>query len=487
MTAADLDLDPDGRWRRPRPGRDGMRADALLALGIAAGGAFAVWLYSSANFFGDGEPPEVWEAALMIIGFSGPLVWRRIAPITVTVVISIVYFLGITAEVPEVLFSNIALFSAMYSIGAWSRHRRAALIGRIVIVIGMFGWLFWSTTQAAFDTSMFDEESGVGLIAPGVAFGLISVITNILYFAGAWAFGDRAWNAARERAELQASTEELARERERTAEQAVALDRVRIGRELHDVVAHHVSVMGIQAGAARRALAGGRPDATEAAVRSLEAIEGSARQAVDELHRLVSTLRRADEIVGAAEDGPSTRGTAQLESLVDEVRGTGRAAALSIVGEPVPFSPLIDTTLYRVAREAVTNSLKHAGASAALDVRLRFTERAVELEVADTGVGARGMRPAPRAGSAGGSGAGGGLGQVGMRERLAAVGGTLEAGPRSRGGYLVRASVPLVVAEPTADVAPTGAPSPSAPAAAPAPPDPTPSPASGAASPGARS
>ncbi len=455
MTSADLELDPDGHWRRPRPGRAGMRADALLALGIAAGGAFAVWLYSSAGFFGDVDPPEWWEAALMIVGFSGPLVWRRIAPITVTVVISVAYFCGITAEVPEVLFSNIALFSAMYSIGAWGRNRRAALIGRIVIVVGMFGWLFWGVTQAAFDTSMVDEEAGIGLIAPGVAFGLISVLTNVLYFAGAWAFGDRAWNAARERAELKASTEELARERERTAEQAVALDRVRIGRELHDVVAHHVSVMGIQAGAARRALAGGRPDAAVTATRSLEAIEGSARQAVDELHRLVSTLRRAGEDDGTAEDGPSTRGTAQLESLVDEVRGAGRVAALTVVGEPVGLSPLIDTTLYRVAREAVTNSLKHAGASAALDVRLRYTERAVELEVADTGVGARGARPAARAGSAAGSGTGGGgLGQVGMRERLAAVGGTLEAGPRSRGGYLVRASVPLVVAEQTAPIAP---------------------------------
>ena len=453
MTSADLDpdeLDPDGHWRRPRPGTEGMRRDGLLALAVAAGGAFAVWLYASANLFGN-TPPEIWEAALMIVGFSGPLVWRRVYPITVTAIISVVCFCGITAEVPEVLFSNIALFSAMYSIGAWSRHRRAALIGRIVIVVGMFAWLFWVTTQAAFDTSMLGDETGVNLIAPGVALGLITVILNILYFAGAWAFGDRAWHAARERAELQARTEELARERERTAEQAVALDRVRIGRELHDVVAHHVSVMGIQAGAARRALSGDRPDAADAATRSLEAIESSARQAVDELHRLVSTLRRADEVDGTAEDGPSTRGTAQLESLVDEVRSTGHVADLTLIGEPVPLSPLIDTTLYRVAREAVTNSLKHAGASAALDVRLRYAERAVELEVADTGVGARGARPAARAGSTAGSGAGGGLGQVGMRERLAAVGGTLEAGPRSRGGYLVRASVPLVVTEPAVE------------------------------------
>ena len=424
---------------RPMPGRAGLRSDGVLALVIALGASAAVTLYSAAEFFD--EPTVPWMAALMVLGVSGPLVWRRMYPVTVTVVISIVYIAGIQNAVPEVLFSNIALFMGMYSIGAWSRSRQRALVARAIIVGAMFAWLFWSLTQAAFDTSLVPDDAGIGAIAPGVAVGLISVITNILYFAGAWYFGDRAWAAARERAQLQARTDELARERERTAEQAVALDRVRIGRELHDVVAHHVSVMGIQAGAARRALGGGRPEAAAAAVASLEAIEQSARQAVDELHRLVSTLRSPADGESDAADGPSTRTTEHLPTLVDEVRGTGRPATFTVVGEPVPLGPLVDTTLYRVAREAVTNSLKHAGASAALEVRLRFTPEAVELEVADSGVGAR------AAARSGASTPGGGLGQVGMRERLSAVGGTLEAGPRSRGGYLVRASVPLMVNE----------------------------------------
>ena len=434
-----LDLDADGHWARPRPELHELRVDGLLALVVGLGASVAVLLYASIDFFD--APVEPWKAALMVIGVSGPLVWRRRYPILVTVVISVVYIAGIENQIPEVLFSNIALFAALYSIGAWSRSRRWALISRIAIVLGMFAWLFWNLTKAAFDTSLAPEDSGIGLIAPGVAIGLISVITNILYFAGAWAFGDRAWDAARKRAELQARTEELARERERTAAQAVALDRVRIGRELHDVVAHHVSVMGIQAGAARRALAADRDDAA-AATASLSAIEESARQAVDELHRLVSTLRRSDEEPGMADDGPSTRGTAHLAQLVDEVSATGRTATLSVIGDPTPLSPVVDTTLYRVAQEAVTNSLKHAGASAALDVRLRFGADTVELEVADTGVGAR-AAAAQKPGSTGG------LGHVGMRERLAAIGGTLTAGPRSRGGYLVRASVPLVVAEPS--------------------------------------
>lgn len=450
--------DADGRWRRPPPALSELRPDALLALVVAIGGAVTVLLYASVGFFD--EPPVPWHAAVMIIGFSGPLVFRRLAPLTVTVVVSAVYIIGVTNKVPEVLFSNIALFAAMYSIGAWSTSRRAALISRTLIVVAMFGWLFYGITSAAFDTSLAPEDSGIGLIAPGVAAGLIAVITNILYFAGAWAFGDRAWNAARERAELEARTRELAAERERTAAQAVALDRVRIGRELHDVVAHHVSVMGIQAGAARRALETRGAYGADTATRSLGSIEQSARQAVDELHRLVTTLRDTESLTdgaadgggatgatrdargsaGSAGDGPSTRGTAQLGDLVRELEAAGRAAALHTIGEPTPLSPVVDTTLYRVAQEAVTNALKHAGASARVDLRLRFTPDAVELDVADTGVGARAAAVQPRGGS-------GGLGQQGMRERLAAVGGTLEAGPRSRGGYLVRARVPLIVEE----------------------------------------
>ncbi|MGY6498335.1 MAG: sensor histidine kinase, partial [Microcella sp.] len=393
------DTDADGRWRRPRPELSELRPDALLALVVGVGGALAVLLYASVGFFD--EPPVPWQAAVMIIGFSGPLVFRRLAPITVTLVISAVYIIGVTNKVPEVLFSNIALFAAMYSIGAWSTSRRAALISRTLIVVVMFGWLFYGLTRAAFDTSLAPEDSGIGLIAPGVAAGLIAVVTNILYFAGAWAFGDRAWNAARERAELEARTRELAVERERTAAQAVALDRVRIGRELHDVVAHHVSVMGIQAGAARRALETRGADGGGAAIGSLASIEQSARQAVDELHRLVTTLRDTDAAAtdvigtdargtaGSAGDGPSTRGTAQLVDLVRELEAAGRPAALHTIGEPAPLSPVVDTTLYRVAQEAVTNALKHAGASARVDLRLRFSPDAVELDVAAPGVGAR--------------------------------------------------------------------------------------------------
>jgi signal transduction histidine kinase len=224
-------------------------------------------------------------------------------------------------------------------------------------------------------------------------------------------------------------TAELAEEREHSTQQALALDRVRIARELHDVVAHHVSVMGVQAGAARRVMTRDPAKASEA----LSVIESNARSAVDELHRLLTTLRDPGaEPSDAATESASTRGLEQLPQLIESTRDAGTTANLVIVGEPHPVSTLVGFTLYRVAQESLTNVRKHAGDRAEAEVRVRYLGDRVELEVTDTGLG-RGL--SSRRGS--------GLGHIGMRERLAAVGGTLEVGPRSRGGYLVRAVVPL--------------------------------------------
>jgi signal transduction histidine kinase len=246
------------------------------------------------------------------------------------------------------------------------------------------------------------------------------VITNLLYFIGAWAFGNAMWASARRKAELEGRSAELAAEREFSAAQAVALDRVRIARELHDVVAHHVSVMGVQAGAARRVV---QSDPAQASS-SLQLVEQNAREAVDELHRLLTTLRDSD--ADAASASASTRGVAQLPQLVAATEG----ATLQVIGTERPLSSLVGLTLYRVAQEALTNVRKHAGPRATADVRLRYDEKSVELEITDTGSGH------PRRSS-------GGLGQLGMRERVGAVGGTLELGPRPRGGYLVRATIPV--------------------------------------------
>jgi signal transduction histidine kinase len=319
----------------------------------------------------------------------------------------------------------------------------------------MFGWLLWTLAyfSAVQDYLPDLDREADGLLSPYVAYGLINVLTNLLYFGGAWYFGDAAYRSARGRAELEQRTSELGAERERSREQAVALERMRIARELHDSVAHHVSVMGVQAGAARRVLE--RDPA--AAASALSSIEQSAREAVDELHRTVAALRTPDDASGgssaaSADDGGTTSeptdaaaSTLRIEGLphlVEDVRGTGLPVDLTIVGESRDVTPMIDLAVYRIAQEALTNVRKHAGPSARADVRVRWLDDAIELEVADTGVGRRTTEGIVRSDRLPDRNGAGGLGQLGMRERVAAVGGTLELGPRPRGGYLVRARVP---------------------------------------------
>src|SRR5690606_24764617 len=188
-----------------------------------------------------------------------------------------------------------------------------------------------------------------------------------------------------------------------TAAQAVALDRVNIARELHDVVAHHVSVMGVQAGAARRVLEQNPAQASE----SLQLIEQNAREAVDELHRLLTTLRETE--ADAASESSSTRGLDQLAELADETTASGIPTLFQVVGDPRPVTTLTGFTLYRIGQEALTNVRKHAGAGATADVRLRYESHRIELEVVDTGTGRS-------------TGTTKGLGQIGMKERIAAVG-----------------------------------------------------------------
>ena len=204
--------------------------------------------------------------------------------------------------------------------------------------------------------------------------------------------------------------------------ESLAGERARLARDLHDVVAHHVSAMGVQAGAARTVL----ERDPEAATRALAGIEASSRSALDELRHLLETLRTPDAVAAPAD---STVRLSALPDLVAHAAHNGLPTTLTIVGDPVEPSELTQVNLYRIAQEALTNARRHSGPDAAADVRLRYSADAVELEIANTGRPQPGARP--------------GLGLVGMRERAVASGGTLEAGPRPRGGYLVRARLPL--------------------------------------------
>lgn len=410
-------------WVRKRPGPDGYRRDALAALALMIGAALSSLLHNRVGWYND--PAPLWMSALAVIGLTAPLAFRRRWPEAVAIFVGIAFYVSQQFMVPEMLFSNIALFMAIYTVGAWGRDRRRANIVRGFIIAAMLIWVVVNVVVTVSDPDSLPDFSRSGLFSQLASLAIIQVVTNLLYFGGAFFFGNTAWRAAREKALLTARTAELAEERERRAVQAVALDRLRIARELHDVVAHHVSVMGIQAGAARRVL---HTDPDQASA-SLELIESSARTAVDELHRLLTTLRENE--TDTASESASTRGVEQLDELAEQTRQSGTRVSVQVIGEPVPLSPLVSFTLFRVAQEALTNTRKHAGTRATADLRLRYEPDAVELEVADTGLG--------RAAAARGSG----LGQLGMRERVIAVGGELDVGPRSRGGYLVRARIPL--------------------------------------------
>ncbi len=395
------------------------------------GAILSGWLGKVSGVYGDETPAFGW-VLLYSAGLTVPLAFRRRFPCTTLFAIAIAFFIGGSFHIPEIYVGNIALFIGMYTVGAWVNDRRRATMARLGVVAGMFLWLTVVTFQEAVST----DDAGLsqaGPFSPFAAYMLMQFLVNAAFFGGAYYFGERAYASAIARDALETRTRELERERELTAAQAVALDRVRIARELHDVVAHHVSAMGVQAGAARTILERD-PDAARAV---LTGIEQSARDGLAELRQLLETLRSPDlgDIDGvghtASTDthGASTLGLHALPDLVEHARDNGLPTTLTIVGDAIPASALVQVNLYRIAQEALTNVRRHAGPGATADVRLRYEADAIELEIGNTGR-AR-------------FGAASGLGLVGMRERAAASGATIDLGPRDRGGFLVRVRVPI--------------------------------------------
>jgi signal transduction histidine kinase len=240
----------------------------------------------------------------------------------------------------------------------------------------------------------------------------------------AWLIGDSVGSRRRYVGALEERAERLERERETNAARAVAEEQARIGRELHDVIAHNLSVMVVQAAAADDVFER-RPDRAREALRD---IERTGRAALDELRRLLGSVR-GDGAAFAPQPG-----LAMLDDLAGTVRAAGLDVTVSREGAPRPLPAAMDLSAYRVVQEALTNTLKHAHASHARVV-VRYLDDEVDLEIADDGVGA---------GAAASNGTGQGL--IGMRERLVLHGGSLVAGPGALGGYVVSARFPFVAA-----------------------------------------
>jgi signal transduction histidine kinase len=293
----------------------------------------------------------------------------------------------------------LAMLIAFYSVGAHCDDRPSPLVGVVAVA-----------AIAAADLARPGTFSASGT-RPGAW----------LAFAIAWLVGRDQRRRRQRVGELEDRAERLEREREEQAQLAVAEERGRIARELHDVIAHNVSVIVVQAQAGPHLVGD-----TKRVVGVFQAIESSGRDALGELRRLLGILRSGDDQLAI---GPQP-GLSSLQSLVEHVRASGVSLELRIEGEPVHLPAGVDLSAYRIVQEALTNVVKHAGGAAA-EVVIRYRERALELDVVDDGH----SRPVDV------NGAGHGL--IGMRERVALYGGTLEAGTRDGGGYAVRARLPF--------------------------------------------
>jgi signal transduction histidine kinase len=342
-----------------------------------------------------------WLTALVAASSGVAAFIRRTRPVTAifTWALSIV-ILAAWLTPPEkigVLFFGLLLFT--YVVGSRVPGRRALVAPPLVLV---------AVTAVALSS---DDPITGDLLFPTI-FGVL------FWLAG---------RVVRSRTELTAELHEAAlvahEHREAAAARAVADERRRIAREMHDVVAHSVSTMVIQAGGARRILARDTARAIEAAV----LIERTGRDALREMRHLLGVLHAGEDLAELAPQ-PTLDG---LPALAERSRAAGLAVELHVEGEHRELPSGLDLAGYRVVQEALTNALKHGGGAA--EVTVSFGERELRLEIADAGVGAR-VAPGVE---------GGGHGLVGMRERVRVFGGELHAGPRPEGGYLVVARLPL--------------------------------------------
>ena len=278
---------------------------------------------------------------------------------------------------------------------------------------------------------------GAGLVAVGGATG--SMLAGAPWFelvffgatmGGAWLVGSLLRRESHRGAELARLADELAVERERSTRLAVVEERSRISRELHDAVAHSVSVMTLQAGVVRRRLE--RTDADGPEVAALRSVEDLGRRSVDELRRVVGVLREDDR----PDDDPSALAPSltDLDDLVARLGGAGLTVTVRVEGEPGRLAPATDVSAHRIVSEALTNVLRHAGTDRA-EVTVTWGNRTVAVEVTDRGTG-----PGPGDGT-------GGHGLVHLRERALMAGGTLAAGPRPDGGFAVRVVLPVLALE----------------------------------------
>ena len=370
---------------------DGGLAAVLAFLGIASSAAMGRLI-----------------AVPLVIALAVPVVFRRAYPVAA-------FAAAIAVGALQVLINSkpnptdLAIVILLYTLAAYT-PRRISITGLAICLAGSaVAVVRWMPDRL----SMWD-----------------SLLVGSIMFAGpsliAWVFGDSMGYRRAYYTNLEDRAARLEAERDAQAQIAAAAERARIARELHDVVAHNVSVMVVQADGASYAL-GSDPDRARQA---LAAISTTGRQALAEMRRMLGVLRRDED--GTEPGRAPLPGIGQLGELLDQTRATGLAVSFTVEGVPQPLPDGAALAAYRIVQESLTNTRKHGGPRATAEVTLRYLEDALLLRITDDGRGA----------AAASDGAGHGL--TGMRERVAVYGGWVQAGPRSSGGYHVTALLPLV-------------------------------------------
>ena len=386
--------------------------DAVIALLLA--GLATAWLWLQ-------WPPDRLPATPLTAGLgllqALPLAWRRRRPLTVLPIVTAGTILYGLAGGADTTWTANAWLLAAYSAGAYGVGRWRDRV-RLAATLAFIGYVAWAVFI------LLPSED------PSQAATRSIVLSQLFTFGGGtaiviwvWWFGDETRIRHQREAELAERTADLERQRETNTRQAVIDERVRIAREVHDVVAHHVSLMGIQAGAARRVLRR-QPDTAEEV---LALTEASSREAVRELHRLVGFLRQDHDVDSLAPQP----GLIELPGLVGRLGEAGLPVELTVSGQVRPLPPAIDLCGYRIVQEALTNTLRHAGPATATVV-VHYGPDALDIDVRDDGRKAVVGRGGPSAGN----------GLTGMRERVNLLSGQLRIGHEEGGGYRVVASLP---------------------------------------------
>jgi signal transduction histidine kinase len=355
-----------------------------------------------------GPTASMWLNAALLVAVALPLALRRRVPVAVWLVTGSMSLLRVVLGFPNGFLVTFPVLVAVYSVAAnqtWRYSLAAAIVTALLLPVSFA--IDWANRGGA---------------------NLADIPYNYALFGSAWILGDNLRQRRERVHDLEERARRLQAEQEERELRAVGEERARIARELHDLVAHSLSVIVLQAGAARRIVAGQPARAGPA----FSSIEGVGREALAEMRRLVGILRK--ESAGSRELEPQPS-LARLEELVERVRGAGLEVSLREEGERPPLPPGVDLSAYRIVQEALTNTLQHARASHA-EVAIIYDPGRLEILVMDDGVG-----------PAGNGQHGDGHGLIGMRERVAMFGGELDTTGPPGGGFCVRATLPIESAD----------------------------------------